>query len=228
MKVLLVEDYATLSKSISKAVKELGWAVDAALDGEDGLWFARNQPYDVIILDLMLPKLSGLEILRTLRYEHCDTPILILTARDSVEDRIKGLDMGADDYLVKPFFIGELLSRLRALARRKYDQKDPVIRLGPLQIHTSHKTVQLDDRPVDLTAREYALLEYMARRKGHVVSRTEIWDHVYEYNGGSGSNVVDVYIGYLRRKLRTADGCEMIRTRRGHGYILDTPTRESA
>ena len=148
------------------------------------------------------------------------TPTTTGAARDAVEDRIKGLDMGADDYLVKPFFIGELMSRLKALVRRAYQQEDPTIRIGDLEIDTNARRVMRGDHEIELSAREYALLEYLARRQGQVVTRTEIWDHVYEYYGGSGSNVVDVYIGYLRKKLSLPDTEPLIHTKRGQGYII--------
>jgi two-component system copper resistance phosphate regulon response regulator CusR len=168
----------------------------------------------------MLPKVSGLDILRELRERGSTTPVIILTAKDGVEDRVKGLDMGADDYLVKPFFLGELMSRLKALVRRSYNQQDPTLRVGTLEIETNARRVQRDGQEIDLTAREYALLEYLARRQGQLVTRTQIWDHVYEYYGGSGSNVVDVYVGYLRKKLHLPDMPSLIHTRRGQGYIL--------
>lgn len=218
--MLFVEDYKTLRNSVSKAIREMGWAVDAAPDGAEGKWFAENHTYDVIVLDLMLPKVPGLDILRELRQRGCTTPVIILTAKDGVEDRVKGLDMGADDYLVKPFFLGELMSRLKALVRRSYHQQDPTLRVGNLEIDTNARHVQREGQAIDLTAREYALLEYLARRQGQLVTRTQIWDHVYEYYGGSGSNVVDVYVGYLRKKLHLPDMPSLIHTRRGQGYIL--------
>ena len=220
VKALLVEDYPPLLKSVSRAIREMGWAIDGTPDGEEGRWFATNHAYDVIILDLMLPKLSGLEILRELRARGIATPILILTAKDTVEDRMKGLDLGADDYLVKPFFVGELLSRLKALVRRAYHQQDGTVRIGDLEIDTNARLVTRAGREVELTAREYALLEYLARRQGQVVTRTEIWEHVYDSHGGPESNVVDVYVGYLRKKLNLPDRPALIHTRRGQGYIL--------
>jgi DNA-binding response OmpR family regulator len=220
MKVLLVEDYKPLQKSVSKAIREVGWVADVAPDGEEGLWFAENHSYDVIILDLMLPKLSGLSVLARLREDGNATPILILTAKDTVEDRMKGLDMGADDYLVKPFFLGELISRLKALVRRSYNQQVPIIKVSDLEIDTSARRVRLCGKEIELTAREYALLEYLARREGQLVTRTDIWNHVYESYGGSGSNVVDVYVGYLRKKLHQPDRPALIHTRRGQGYML--------
>jgi DNA-binding response OmpR family regulator len=169
----------------------------------------------------MLPQMSGLEILRRSREKGNTTPVLILTARDGVDDRIKGLDMGADDYLVKPFFIGELLSRIKALVRRHYDQSDPIVRVGDLEIDTNARRITRSGREIELSAREYALLEFLARRKGKVTTRTEIWDHVYEYYGGAGSNVVDVYVGYLRKKLHLEGLPKLIHTRRGQGYVLE-------
>jgi two-component system copper resistance phosphate regulon response regulator CusR len=220
VKVLLVEDYKPLQKSVAKAIREVGWAVDMASDGEEGQWFAENNGYDVIILDLMLPKVAGLSLLARLREKGNATPILILTAKDGVEDRMKGLDMGADDYLVKPFFLGELMSRLKALVRRTYHQKDPIIRVGNLEVDTSARRVRRGGEEVELTAREYALLEYLARRERQLVTRTDIWNHVYENFGGAGSNVVDVYVGYLRKKLHLPDMPALIHTRRGQGYVL--------
>jgi DNA-binding response OmpR family regulator len=220
VKVLFVEDYKPLQKSVAKAIREMGWAVEVAPDGEEGLWFAENNTYDVVILDLMLPKLPGLSLLARLREKGDTTPILILTAKDAVEDRVKGLDLGADDYLVKPFFLGELMSRLKALVRRSYQQKDPLLRIGNLAIDTSARRVRRDGHEIELTAREYALLEYLARREGQLVTRTDIWNHVYENYGGAGSNVVDVYVGYLRRKLHLPDMPALIHTRRGQGYVL--------
>jgi len=166
MKALFVEDYKPLRNSVSKGIREMGWAVDVTPDGEEGRWLALNHPYDVIILNLMLPKVSGLEILRQLRTSGSATPVLILTAKDAVGDRMSGLDAGADDYLVKPFFIGELLSRLKALVRRSYKQEDPVLRIGDLEIETNAREVRRRGRVIELTAREYSLLEYLARRVG--------------------------------------------------------------
>ena len=198
----------------------MGWAVDVAADGEEGQWFAENHTYDVIVLDLMLPKVHGLDILRQLRDKGNATPVIILTARDAVADRTKGLDMGADDYLVKPFFLAELMSRLKALVRRSYHQQDPILRVGNLEIDTNARCVQRNGQEITLTAREYALLEYLARREGQVVTRTEIWSHVYESYGDSASNVVDVYVGYLRKKLHLSGLSALIHTRRGQGYVL--------
>lgn len=221
MRVLLVEDYAPLRNAVSKGLQEAGFAVDASADGEEGLWYARSAQYDVIVLDLMLPRMDGLTIIRRLRREGRETHILVLTARDAVDDRVTGLNTGADDYLVKPFSFQELLARIQVLVRRKYNRKDPVIRIADLQIDTVRKQVKRGDHPVQLTAREYAVLEYLARRSGELVTRTDIWEHVYDFQDSAQSNVVDVYIGYLRRKIEFPGSIPLIHTRRGQGYVLE-------
>ncbi len=220
MKVLLVEDFELLRDSVAQGLREAGFAVDTAPDGEQGLWLARSAGYDVIILDLMLPRLDGLSLLKTLRDEGSRTHVLILTARDRPEDRVKGLDLGADDYLVKPFVFAELLARVRALVRRKYDAKNPVMRIADLEIDTTAHVVRRGGQAIDLSAREYMLLEFLAVRAGQVVSRSDIWEHVYEFNSTAESNVVDVFVGHLRRKLEHDDLPRLIHTRRGQGYVL--------
>jgi DNA-binding response OmpR family regulator len=220
MRVLLIEDYLPLQKSLTKGLRESGFAVDVTGDGEEGLWYAMSNDYDVIILDIMLPKLDGLSILKQLRAKNKNNHILILTAKDTVEDRIKGLDLGADDYLVKPFAFKELLARLRALMRRRYEHKCPDIKISDLHIDTASRRVWRGDDEIILTSREYMLLEYLARRAGEVVSRTDIWEHIYEFNSEATSNVVDVYIGYLRKKLETQGKPALIHTIRGRGYML--------
>jgi len=220
MRVLFVEDYAPLRKSVSQGLREAGFAVDSSADGEEGLWYAESNDYDVIILDIMLPVVDGLTILSRLRRAGKATPILILTARDTVRDRVTGLDLGADDYLVKPFAFEELLARVRALVRRRYGAKDPVLHVEDLEIDTAKRAVRRAGKPVDLTAREYALLEFLALRAGEVVSRTDIWEHLYDFDSSVESNVVNVYIGYLRKKLERPDLPRLIHTRRGQGYML--------
>jgi DNA-binding response OmpR family regulator len=220
MRALLVEDYEPLRKSLGQGIREAGYAIDVASDGEEGLWYARNNPYDVIVLDLMLPRLDGLSLLRELRKSGSHSPVLILTARDGVQDRVEGLDTGADDYLTKPFALEELLARMRALVRRKYNKSQSLLEVEDLQLDTSAKRVYRNGEEVELTAREYELLEYLARRAGQTVSRTEIWDHLYEFDSSATSNVVDVYVGYLRRKLDTGREESLIRTVRGQGYRL--------
>ena len=221
MRVLLVEDYAPLRESVTQALEEAGLAVDASADGEEGLWYARSNDYDAIVLDIVLPKLDGLSILKRLRQAGRRTPVLLLTAKDTVADRVNGLDLGADDYLVKPFALEELLARVRALTRRKYDAPDPVIRVRDLEVNTVSRAVSRAGERIDLTAREYALLELLARRAGEIVSRSEIWEHVYDFCSSPESNVVDVYVGYLRKKLERPGSQPLIRTRRGQGYVLE-------
>jgi DNA-binding response OmpR family regulator len=220
MRILLVEDYPPLQKSLAKGLREAGFAVDATGDGQEGLWYAMSNDYDVIILDLMLPKMDGLSILKKLREENKTEHILLLTAKDTVEDRITGLNMGADDYLVKPFAFGELLARLRALTRRSYIQKNPTLKVQDLHIDLNARRVWRADEEIILTSREYMLLEYLAMRAGQIVSRTDIWEHVYEFKSNALSNVVDVYIGYLRKKIEKDGDPPLIQTIRGQGYIL--------
>jgi DNA-binding response OmpR family regulator len=222
MRLLLVEDYPPLQKSVAKGLREAGFAVDVTGDGEEGLWYATTNDYDVVILDLMLPKVDGLTILRQLREKGRPVHVLILTAKDTVADRVRGLDQGADDYLVKPFAFEELLARVRALARRAYRAKNPSLEVGDLRIETPAQRVWRGRQEIQLTPREYALLEYLALRAGEVVSRTDIWEHVYEFNSEADSNVVDVYIGYLRKKLERPGKPPLIHTLRGRGYSLGT------
>lgn len=221
MRVLLVEDYAPLRESVAQALEEAGFAVDAAGDGEVGLWYAQSGNYDAIVLDIVLPKLDGLSILKRLRRSGNRTPVLLLTAKDTVADRVAGLDSGADDYLVKPFALEEVLARVRALLRRRYDARDPIIRVRDLELNTISRIVCRAGERLDLTAREFALLEFLAHRVGEIVSRTEIWEHVYDFRSTVESNVVDVYIGYLRKKLERSGRPRLIHTRRGQGYVLE-------
>jgi DNA-binding response OmpR family regulator len=223
MRVLLVEDSARLQQSIGTALRRSGFAVDVAEDGEEGLWQAESNNYDAIVLDIMLPKLDGLEVLRRLRHGGKTTPVLLLTARDTVQDRVRGLNEGADDYLIKPFALEELLARVRALCRRNYGVKDARIQVGGLIIDTVGKRVSRADRAIDLTSREYALLEYLANRRGAVVSRAEIEEHIYDGMVDPMSNVVDSAICIVRKKLSEAGAPPLIRTRRGLGYVLEEP-----
>lgn len=220
MRVLIVEDYLPLVGAISNGLREAGYAVDTAFDGEEGLTCAQATAYDVIILDIMLPKLDGLALLERLRRERHPAAVLLLTARDGVADRVRGLDLGADDYLVKPFAFEELLARVRAMVRRRYRQSERTVRIADLEIDTVARTVRRAGRRIALSAREYALLEYLCARQGQVVTRTEIWDHVYDFASEPASNVIDVYIGYLRRKIDSEHPTKLIHTRRGQGYTL--------
>ncbi|MCK4752208.1 MAG: response regulator transcription factor [Planctomycetes bacterium] len=220
MKLLLIEDYKPLQKSLTKGLRESGFAVDTTGDGKEGLWYATSNDYDVIILDLMLPGMDGLTILKKLRAKGKETHILILTAKDTLEDRVTGLNLGADDYLAKPFAFKELLARVHALMRRSYQKKNPVIKIKDLQIDLNKQQVRRGKKQLQLTPREYSLLEYLAMRRGQAVSRTDIWEHVYEFNSSASSNVVDVYIGYLRKKIEQPGKPSLIQTVRGRGYKL--------
>ena len=215
MKVLLVEDEEDLLQVISTALRESGFSVDLAADGAEGLAKAEGEDYDAVVLDLMLPRLDGWTVLTELRKTKT-TPVLILTARDAVADRVEGLNRGADDYLTKPFDLEELIARLRALIRRSVGSPAPVITLGSVEIETAARTVTRDGQPVELSAKEYALLELLALHRGRLVTRTMIYEHIYGEEDDTLSNVVDVYVSNLRRKL----GSELIETRRGQGYII--------
>jgi DNA-binding response OmpR family regulator len=224
MKVLVIEDYAPVRKAVVQGLREAGFAVDSSGDGEEGLWLAKTNEYDVIVLDVLLPRLDGLSILRQMRQAHSSAHVLILTAKDRLAERVEGINAGADDYLVKPFAFEELLARVRALVRRRYDSKSPVIRIGDLEIDTTARRARRGSRTLDLTAREYSLLEFLALRTGQVVTRLEVWEHVYDSASEASSNVVDVYVGYLRRKLEEDGEPRMIQTRRGQGYSLEAAT----
>ncbi len=216
MRILLVEDEPDVRMAISRSLREEGYAVDEADNGLDGLAKAKWWEYDAIILDVMLPKMDGLKMLRTLR-EKIKTPVLILSARDSQQDRIIGLDSGADDYLVKPFGMGELFARLRALIRRSAGNPDPILRHADIALDTRTKTVNRADTPVELTAREYALLELLLMNKGSLVTRAKIYEHLVDEDDSSMSNVVEVHMARIRKKL----GHDIISTRRGMGYMID-------
>lgn len=223
MRTLVIEDYLPTLNSIRKELTAEGMQVDSTVDGKEGLWFAQNNKYDVIILDVMLPGMSGLSILEQLKNRERDTQIILLTARDGVEDRVKGLDLGADDYLVKPFAMEELMARVRALGRRATGHKNPVIELqNGLSLDTARRDIRLNGAPIELTPREYALLHFLVRHRDTVVSRNAVWEGIYEFHSNASSNVVDVYIARLRRKLRTAGQTPIIKTRRGEGYILES------
>jgi two-component system OmpR family response regulator len=216
MRLLIVEDEADLRRGLEQALREEGYAVDTAGEGTDALYKAESWDYDAIVLDVMLPGLDGWGILQALRKKK-KTPVLLLTARDAVRDRVRGLDLGADDYLVKPFDLSELLARVRSLIRRAADAPNPVISIGPMQINTAARTVAVEGVEIALTAREYALIEYLATRRGKVVSRTELYDHLFAEEDESYSNLLDVHVCNVRRKL----GRDIIQTRRGHGYVID-------
>ena len=225
MHVLLIEDSRRLQESLDEGLRRSGYAVDIAGDGEVGLRQARHNHYDVIILDLMLPKIDGLTVLRTLRERGDATHVIVLTARDRVDDRVQGLRLGADDYLPKPFAFSELLARIEALVRRAYRAKNPVIVVGPIVIDTSARTVMRGEQEIVLSQREYALLEYLAFRKGQVVDRRQIEDHLYGERNFPSSNAVDRMVCAVRKKIESPDdGGELLATRRGLGYVLNEPS----
>jgi two-component system, OmpR family, response regulator len=216
MRLLIVEDEPDLLRSLTKVLREEGYAVDTAADGEEGFYKATNTGYDAIILDGMLPRLDGWEILKRLRKTK-NTPVLMLTARDRSSDRVRGLDSGADDYVVKPFDLAELLARLRAVIRRGTQQADTTIEIGPVKINTAARKVTVSDETIPLTALEYAFVEYLARHRGEVVTRTTLYEHLFDENESSLSNKLDVHASNVRKKL----GHDFITTRRGHGYCID-------
>ena len=224
MRVLVVEDYEPLARSLVQGLREAAYAVDVTGDGAAALELARANAYDALVLDLMVPKLDGLSILRRLRADGSRAGVLIITARDQVPDRVGALDLGADDYLVKPFAFEELLARLRAVIRRRYGAAENLVRVGDLELDGAARTVKRAGRAIALSAREFALLEYQRPGAGRP-TRTEIWEHVYDFAAEPSSNVVDVYVGYLRRKLGDGEGgaARLIQTHRGLGYALEAP-----
>jgi heavy metal response regulator len=220
MRILVVEDQPSLLKSIARRLQEDGYSVDTARDGEEGLDFALAADYDCIVLDIMLPVIDGMTVVKRLREKNIMTPVLFLTARDAVEDRVKGLDIGADDYLIKPFSFDELLARIRALLRRQSVSRETVIKVKDLTLDTNTRTVTRGGKSIELTAKEYALLEYLMRNKGKVLTRSQIADHVWNYDFEGNSNIVDVYIRYLRRKIEEGFEDKLILTIRGSGYMM--------
>ena len=221
MRVLLVEDDQLIAHFVAKGLRENTYAVDVAVDGGAALYQSAINTYDAIVLDVMLPVKDGFAVCRELRETGVKTPILMLTARDAVEDRVVGLDAGADDYLVKPFAFDELLARLRALLRRAGDVRPAKITIADLEIDTSGQRVWRDGREISLTSKEYALLEYLAREKGKVVGRADIAEHVWDETFDPFSNLIDVYVKRLRTKMDDGFAVSLIHTRRGSGYVLD-------
>lgn len=216
MKLLLVEDEPRLQRSLAKALREAGYAVDTASEGEEALYKAESSDYNVIILDVMMPKMDGWEVLGRFR-RHKGTPVLMLTAKDAPRDRVRGLDLGADDYVVKPFDLAELLARIRSLIRRAAGQASPLIEIEDIVIDSRTRSVTKAGEPVPLTAREFGILEYLALHRGKVVSRTELYEHLVDENDDTMSNLLDVHIFSIRKKLRP----ELITTRRGQGYCIE-------
>jgi two-component system OmpR family response regulator len=216
MKILVIEDEPRLQRNLAKALREEGYAVDTAGDGADGLFKAETYDYDLIVLDVMLPRLDGWELLARLRKKK-STPVLMLTARDVHADRVRGLDTGADDYLVKPFDLAELLARIRALIRRSANRPTNTIEIGEVVLDTRARAVARAGNSIPMTAREFAILEYLALHRGEVISRTELYEHLFDENNDTLSNLVDVHVFSIRRKL----GAELIATRRGQGYCIE-------
>ena len=220
MRVLIVEDERRLAANLSRAFRDVcGYAVDCAYDGKQGLFTAQSAAYDLIVLDLMLPQMDGLSILRALRKASHTSPVLILTARDEKQVIVELLNAGADDYLTKPFDLGELIARSKALVRRAKGQRSPVLRVGDLEVNTVEKSVRRGSRAVELTPMEYRVLEYLAHRPKAVVSKSELLEHLYDFNWEKFSNVLEVYVSGLRRKLDN-DASPLIHTIRRHGYVL--------
>ncbi|MDE2222831.1 MAG: response regulator transcription factor [Candidatus Omnitrophica bacterium] len=223
MRILVVEDEKSIASFLARGLKEEKFAVDVAYDGEEGMYLAEINAYDVMIFDIMLPKKDGIAMCQELRARKINTPILMLTARNAVEDKIDGLNSGADDYLTKPFSFGELLARLRVLLKRTTGNKTSVLKVDDLQLNQLTYEVQRDGRPIKLNTKEFMLLQYLMLNAGHVISRTMISEHVWNEEFDSMTNIIDVYIAYLRRKIDKGFRKKLIRTVRGAGYMLGTP-----
>ena len=220
MRILLVEDDGKVASFIRKGMEEEGYAVDVAADGETGLQMGLDRLHDLVILDVMLPRKPGFQVVRELRQVKVATPVLMLTSRDTIEDKVQGLDAGADDYLTKPFAFAELLARVRALLRRGAEARAPKLQVADLILDPATRSVTRSGRPITLTNREFALLEYLMRNAGRVLGRTMIADHVWDYNFDSGTNVIDVYVNYLRKKIDADREVKLLHTVRGAGYVL--------
>lgn len=224
MRLLVVEDDKDLNRQLVQALSQAGYAVDRALDGEEGLYLGENEPYDAVVLDIGLPKIDGVAVLEAWRKAGRDMPVLILTARDSWSEKVKGFDAGADDYVTKPFYVEEVLARLRALTRRAAGHASPELVCGPVRLDTKAGRVHVDGAPVKLTSHEYRLLAYLMHHAGRIVSRTEIVEHLYDQDFDRDSNTVEVFVGRLRKKL----GVDVIQTVRGLGYLLAPPEEPDA
>jgi two-component system copper resistance phosphate regulon response regulator CusR len=221
VKVLVIDDSERLRRSLEHGLGRSGFAVETVGDGEEGLAYARRGGYDAIVLDLMLPRLDGLAVLRRLRDERCDAHVLVLSAKDQVAERIEGLRLGADDYLTKPFDFDELVARLRALVRRRFGAKNPVHRVGTLEVDTARRSVSRGGDEIHLTPNEYGILEHLLARRGRVVSKAEIIERRYAGDDAVSENAVEVFVHQLRKKLRSGGGEDVVQTRRGHGYLID-------
>jgi len=223
LKILVVEDDKTISNFVSKGLQEEGHVVTQIMDGKSGLDMALAEDFDFIILDVMLPKVNGIDICRLIREKKSQVPVIMLTAKGSVDNRIEGLDVGADDYMVKPFAFGELLARMRAVTRRKSGEGQNVLEVAGLQMDLIRHKVSFEGKEIELTSREFALLQHFMKRKSHVLSRTMIIESVWGYDFQAGTNIIDVYINFLRRKLKKLTGKEWIRTIRNRGYVFEEP-----
>jgi len=223
MRILIIEDYCPLRLAVAQRLREEAYQVDETAEGIRGLQMARENDYALVLLDLLLPDADGLTVLQDLRGRGSDTSVLIMTARDAVPERVNGLDAGADDYLVKPFSLDELMARVRVLVRRRYGHKHSLLIVDDLEIDTHKRVTRRSGEPIALTAREFALLELLALRRGGLVTRREIWEQIYDLNYEAMSNVVDVYIAHLRKKIERPDRPRLIHTRRGEGYVLALP-----
>ena len=220
MRILVVEDEKDLNNIITKHLKKNNFSVDSVFNGEEALEYLDYGTYDLIILDIMLPKVNGYEVVKKLRENKNETAVLMLTARDSIDDKIKGLDLGADDYLIKPFDFGELLARIRALVRRKYGNTSNTMEIDDLCIDIAKKTVVRGGKNIELTGKEYEVLEYLIQNKGHVLSRDKIRDSVWDYGYEGESNIIDVLIKNIRKKIDIGNSKQLIHTKRGLGYVL--------
>ncbi len=220
MKILVVEDEKHLAEILKKGLEEKGFTVDLSYDGEEGLYMAETYPYDAILLDIILPEIDGLTILKRLRQKGINLPVVMLTAKGEIEDKISGLDLGADDYVAKPFEFSELLARLKAVIRRSKSRAAPLIKINDLEIDTNSRTVKRSGREIRLSATEYRILEYLAFNSGRVISRTELIEHIYDTEFDLDSNIIDVYINYLRNKIDKGFDGQLIQTVRGSGYLI--------
>ncbi|HEX9871075.1 MAG TPA: response regulator transcription factor [Candidatus Tectomicrobia bacterium] len=222
MRILVVEDEQKVASFIKKGLEEEGYAVDVAADGEEGLALGLARVHDLIVLDIRLPKLDGLRVLQALRQDHVTAAVLLLTVRATIEDKVLGLDAGADDYLTKPFAFQELVARVRALLRRRAEVEPTVLRIGDLRLDPARRTVTRGGEKIDLTPREFALLDYFMRNPGRVLTRTMIAEHVWDYSFDTSTNVIDVYVNYLRKKIDSGREPKLLHTMRGVGYVLKT------
>lgn len=225
MRILITEDERDLNQLIKKRLKENGYSVDSCFNGEEVFDYVLCAEYDALILDIMMPKMDGISALRKLRQQGNTVPVLLLTAKDSIEDRVTGLDAGADDYLVKPFAFEELLARIRVMLRKPVTDRNNILTVSDLSLHVNTRRVFRKDREIQLSSKEYALLHYMMQNAGTVLSRDKLEQHVWDYDFSGGSNVIDVYIRYLRKKIDEGYENKLIHTVRGHGYVLKEDTR---